>query len=84
MAASEAGAFYRNQWYWGGEARLRAEGDKLQLRSIPAEEWNQVADAAAVFWDEVAEEGELEAQLVGIFKQYREVINSAGYPYSLG
>ena len=84
MAASEAGAFYRNQWYWGGEARLRAEGDKLELRAIPAEEWNQVADAAAVFWDEVAEEGELEARLVGIFKQYREVINSAGYPYSLG
>ncbi len=84
MAAIESGHDYRNQWYWGGEARLRAEGDKLALRSIPAEEWNQVAEAAAVFWDEVAEEGETEAKLVGIFKQYRDIINAAGYPYSLG
>ncbi len=82
MSAVEAGAFYRNQWYWGGEARLRAEGDKLQLRSIPQEEWSQVEDAAAVFWDEVAEQGETEAKLVDIFRQYRQVINSAGYPYS--
>jgi TRAP-type mannitol/chloroaromatic compound transport system substrate-binding protein len=83
MAAIESGHNYRDQWYWGGEARLRAEGEKLQLRSIPAEEWRQVEDAAALFWDEVAQEGETEAQLVGIFKQYREIINSAGYPYSL-
>ena len=82
MSAVEAGAFYRNQWYWGGEARLRAEGDKLQLRSIPQEEWSQVEDAAALFWDEVAEQGETEAKLVGIFRQYRDVINSAAYPYS--
>ena len=82
MSAVEAGAFYRNQWYWGGEARLRAEGDKLQLRSIPQEEWSQVEDAAALFWDEVAEQGETEAKLVDIFRQYRQVINSAGYPYS--
>ncbi len=84
LAATESSHFYRNQWYWGGEARLRAEGDKLQLRSIPAEEWSQVADAASVFWDEVAQEGETEAKLVDIFKQYRDVINTAGYPYSLG
>jgi TRAP-type mannitol/chloroaromatic compound transport system substrate-binding protein len=82
MAAIESGHFYRNQWYWGGEARLRAEGDKLELTSIPQEEWVQVEDAAAVFWDEIAEQGETEAKLVGIFRQYREVINSAGYPYS--
>ena len=82
MSAVEAGAFYRNQWYWGGEARLRAEGDKLQLRSIPQEEWSQVEDAAALFWVDVAEQGETEAKLVDIFRQYRQVINSAGYPYS--
>ncbi|WP_349371954.1 TRAP transporter substrate-binding protein [Salinarimonas sp.] len=82
LAAVESGHFYRNQWYWGGEARLRAEGDKLALTSIPQEEWQQVEDAAAEFWDEVAQEGEVEAELVNIFRAYREIINSAGYPYS--
>lgn len=81
-ACTEAGHFYRNQWYWGGEARLRAEGDKLELTSIPQSEWVQVEDAAEKFWDEIAQEGELEAKLVGIFREYRKVINSAGYPYS--
>jgi TRAP-type mannitol/chloroaromatic compound transport system substrate-binding protein len=84
MSAVEAGHFYRNQWYWGGEARLRAEGDKLELTSIPQSEWRQVEDAATEFWDEVAEQGETEAKLVGIFRRYREIINAAGYPYTAG
>ena len=82
MAATEAGHFYRNQWYWGGEARLRAEGDKLELTSIPQDDWAQVEDAAVAFWDDVAEQGEIEAQLVDIFRQYRTIIDSAGFPYS--
>ncbi|MCI5076930.1 TRAP transporter substrate-binding protein [Oricola sp.] len=82
MSCVESGHFYRNQWYWGGEAKLRAEGDKLELTSIPQDEWSQVEDAAESFWDEIAQEGELEAKLVDIFRHYRKVINSAGYPYS--
>lgn len=31
LAAVESGHHYRNQWYWGGEASLRAKGDKLEL-----------------------------------------------------
>ena len=84
MSAIEAGHFYRNQWYWGGEARLRAEGDKLELTAIPQSEWRQVEDAATEFWDEIAEQGETEAKLVGIFRRYREIINAAGYPYTAG
>ena len=30
MAATEAGHTYRNQWYWGGEAALRANGNKTK------------------------------------------------------
>jgi len=82
MACIESGHEYRNQWYWGGEARLRAEGDKLELTSIPQEEWKVVEDAAETFWSEVAEQGEVEARLVQIFRDYRVIINSAGYPYS--
>jgi hypothetical protein len=72
---------YRNQWYWGGEAKLRATGDKLQLRSVPASEWKQVEDAAKVFWDEIAAESETKAKVISIFKEYNEVINAAGFPY---
>ena len=46
MAAIEAGHTYRNQWYWGGEAALRANGDKLALRQVPASEWAEVENAA--------------------------------------
>lgn len=78
----EASHFYRNQWYWGGEAKLRAQGDKLQLRTIPAEEWKQVEDAAVAFWDEIAQEGEVHAKIVQIFRDYNEVLTKAGPPYS--
>jgi hypothetical protein len=30
MSAIEAGHTYRNQWYWGGEARLRAQGRQAE------------------------------------------------------
>lgn len=75
---------YRNQWYWGGEAKLRADGDKLQLRTVPSEEWREVEDAAARFWDEVAEQGEIEAKIVGIFKEYRRIREAAGGLYNAG
>jgi TRAP-type mannitol/chloroaromatic compound transport system substrate-binding protein len=82
MSCMEASHFYRSQWYWGGEAKLRATGDKLQLRSVPAEEWAQVEQAAVKFWDEIAAESELKAKVVSIFKEYNGVINHAGFPYS--
>ncbi len=84
MAGIEAGHTYRNQWYWGGEARLRAQGDKLELRSVPAEEWMEVEEAARTFWDEIAQEGEVEQRIVSIFRDYNQVINQAGAPYTNG
>ena len=82
MAGIEAGHFYRNQWYWGGEARLRATGDKLALRTVPAAEWKTVEDAAVKFWDEIAQESETHQKVVDIFRQYNQVINAAGAPYT--
>lgn len=84
MAATEAGHTYRNQWYWGGEARLRATGDKLELRTVPANEWAEVEDAAKEFWTEVAAEGEIQEKIVGIFREYNGIINQAGPPYTNG
>ncbi|MFK7938495.1 MAG: TRAP transporter substrate-binding protein [Roseovarius sp.] len=82
MSATEAGHTYRNQWYWGGEASLRAKGDKLELRTVPAEEWAEVENAAKDFWAEIEQEGEIEAKIIGIFREYNEVINQAGPPYT--
>ena len=34
--------YYRQYWYWGGEAKLRVDGTKLELTSIPDAEWATV------------------------------------------
>ncbi|MDH5453284.1 MAG: TRAP transporter substrate-binding protein, partial [Paracoccaceae bacterium] len=82
MAGIEAGHTYRNQWYWGGEAALRANGDKLELRSVPPSEWAEVENAAKAFWDEIAQEGEVHQKIIDIFREYNGVINQAGVPYN--
>ena len=75
MSAIESGHHYRNQWYWGGEAKLRATGDKLKLRSIPQNEWREVEDAADKFWQEISQTGETAERIVKIFRDYRKVSN---------
>ena len=77
----EQSHYYRQHWYWGGEADLRVNGTKMQLTSIPDDEWAQVEAAAKVFWDEIAAESETKAKVVNIFKQYNEVMEKAGRPY---
>ena len=84
LACVESGHFYRNQWYFGGEARLRAKGTKLKVQSIPQEEWNIVERAASKFWEEVAETGEVAAKVVQIFKDYDAVRQSAKGIYTCG
>jgi TRAP-type mannitol/chloroaromatic compound transport system substrate-binding protein len=73
--------YYRNVWYWGGEAKLRVEGEKMELTSLPAEEWAQVIADAGGFWDEIAAESPRAAKVVEIFKQYAANQEAAGYPY---
>jgi TRAP-type mannitol/chloroaromatic compound transport system substrate-binding protein len=82
MSGIEGSHFYRNQWYWGGEAKLRATGTKLKVQSIPAEEWHQVEQAADKFWDEMAQEGEVAQKVVKIFKEYDAVRQKAKGLYS--
>ncbi len=73
--------YYRQHWYWGGEAKLRVDGTKMQLTSIPDDEWAQVEAAARTFWDEIAAESETKAKIVSIFKAYNEAMDKAGRPY---
>ena len=73
--------YYRQHWYWGGEAKLRVDGTKLELTSIPDEEWASVEAAASEFWDEIAAESERNARVVKILKEYNALMAKAGRPY---
>ncbi len=73
--------YYRQVWYWGGEADLRVNGDKLELTEIPAEEWDGVVADSASFWDELASKNERSARVVEIYKEYNAVMEKAGVPY---
>ncbi len=73
--------YYRQHWYWGGEAKLRTEGTKMELTSIPDEEWAIVEAEAHKFWDEVAETSDRTKKVVDIFKKYNDTMSKAGRPY---
>ncbi len=73
--------YYRQWWYWGGEASLRVNGTKMELTTIPDEEWANVENAAVKFWDEIAKESKTKEKVVNIFKKYNEDMNKAGRPY---
>ncbi len=82
--AMDSSHYYRQWWYWGGEAKLRTEGTKLKLTSIPDAEWATVEVAARKFWDEIAAESEIKAKVVGILKAYNAAMEKAGRPYRYG
>lgn len=73
--------YYRLHWYWDGEARLRANGKKLKLTSIPDKEWNQVEDKAQEFWDEIGSKSKRNAKVVEILRNYNKTMREAGPPY---
>ncbi len=73
--------YNRQHWYWWGEAHFRTTGGKLELTSIPDEEWKQVETEALAFWDEIAQESERSAKIVEILKNYQKTMELAGPPY---
>ena len=73
--------YYRQVWYWGGEADLRVNGKKMELTSIPSNEWSQVVKDASGFWDEVASQSPRSGKVVEAFKLYAATMDKAGYPY---
>ena len=76
--------YYRQHWYWGGEAQLRVEGTKLKLTTIPAAEWNTVVTEARKFWDEIAAISPRNARVVKILRDYNALMDKAGPPYRHG
>ncbi len=81
LLSIDSSHYYRQVWYWGGEAKLRVEGKKMELTTIPAEEWDQVVKDAEEFWDEVSASSPRAAKVVEIFKQYSRVMEKVGVPY---
>ncbi|MCJ8142234.1 C4-dicarboxylate ABC transporter [Ancylobacter sp. A5.8] len=73
--------YYRDVWYWGGEAKLRVEGQKMELTQLPPEEWAKVVADSKGFWDETAAASPRAARVVEAFKKYDETMQKAGYPY---
>jgi TRAP-type mannitol/chloroaromatic compound transport system substrate-binding protein len=73
--------YYRQWWYWGGEADLRVNGEKMQLTTIPDEEWATVEAAAKEFWGELTEGSPVREKVVGIIEDYNETMQQAGRPY---
>ena len=79
--AMDSSHYHRQYWYWNGEAKLRTQGTKLTLTSIPDEEWAKVETEALKFWDEMAAKSPRSAKVVKIFKEYAAVMEKAGRPY---
>jgi TRAP-type mannitol/chloroaromatic compound transport system substrate-binding protein len=73
--------YHRQYWYWWGEAHYRVKGGKLELTSIPEEEWKQVEVEALKFWDEIAQKSPRNKKVVDILKEYNETMRKAGPPY---
>lgn len=73
--------YYRQHWYWWGEAHYRTTGGKLELTSIPASEWKTLEDEAYKFWDEIAAQSERSKKIVDILHKYADTMRKAGPPY---
>jgi TRAP-type mannitol/chloroaromatic compound transport system substrate-binding protein len=73
--------YYRQHWYWAGEAHLRVNGAKMKLTTIPAAEWKTVENEAHKFWDEIAATSPRCAKVVQIFRDYNALMEKAGPPY---
>lgn len=84
MLAIDASHYYRQHWYWWGEAHYRTSGGKLELTTIPEAEWKTIEDEAAKFWDDVAKQTPRNAKVVEIIKKYKGIMEKAGPPYRYG
>jgi len=82
LLTADKSHYYRLHWYWWGEAHYRVTGGKMELTTIPDEEWKVVEDAAIVFWDEeIAPISPRCARVVEIMKEYNRTVEEAGRPY---
>jgi len=73
--------YYRQHWYWHGEAHTRTEG-KLELTTIPQMRGRSWEDAATQFWDKIGRQrAPGVAKVVEILRKYNDTMIKAGAPY---
>ncbi len=82
--AIDSSHYYRQHWYWWGEAHYRTSGGKLELTTIPESEWKTIENEATKFWDEIANQSPRNAKVVEIIKKYKGIMEKAGPPYRYG
>jgi TRAP-type mannitol/chloroaromatic compound transport system substrate-binding protein len=73
--------YYRQHWYWWGEAHYRTTGGKLALTTIPEYEWKAIETAAYEYWDEIGAKSDRSAKIVNTLKNYAVTMQNAGAPY---
>ena len=73
--------YYRQVWYWGGEADLRVNGKKMEITELPKNEWAGVVEDSKEFWDETSKISPRCAKVVDAFNKYADTMVKAGYPY---
>ena len=72
--------YYRQYWYWGGEAKLRVDGTKLKPTAIPDDEWAAAEAEAVKSRDEVAAESPRTAKVASIPRASNAAMAKAGRP----
>jgi TRAP-type mannitol/chloroaromatic compound transport system substrate-binding protein len=82
--AIDSSHYYRQHWYWWGEAHYRTTGGKLELTTIPESDWKTIEEEAQKFWSEIAAKSPRNAKVVEILKNYRTTMQKAGPPYRYG
>ncbi len=73
--------YYRNVWYWGGEAKLRVEGEKMELTSTAARGMGTGHQRRQRVLGRDRSDSPRAAAVVEIFKNYASNMEKAGYPY---
>ena len=61
--------YYRQWWYWGGEANLRVNGPKMELTSIPDEEWATVEALHMISGKKSQPKSDVKRRVVDIFQK---------------
>ena len=63
------------------KADLRVNGKKMELTSLPGNEWGKVVEDSKAFWDETSKISPRAKKVVDAFKLYAQTMDKAGYPY---
>ena len=79
--AMDSSHYYRQHWYWWGEAHYRTVGGEVELTTIPAEEWAAGRGRGRGVLGRDRRHRRAPGPVVQILKDYRAIMQQAGPPY---